>query len=77
MIPKDEYSSGNRDDKCYARLYGKTKEEADAKREEYLATYPTCGYSTRAAYEGWELAFKTKTKENCYYILMRRCHSCD
>lgn len=76
MIPKDEYSSGNRDDECWAKVYGKTKKEAEKKRQEYFDTYPTMGYNTRTAYEGWVLS-TDKTHVKWYYILIRRWHSCD
>jgi len=68
-IPRDEYSSGNRDDQCWAKLYGCTKEEADKKREKYFDTYPTRGYNTHTHSEGWLNGY--------YYILIDRWHSCD
>jgi len=68
-MPKDEISSGNRDDQCWAKFYGRTKEEADRKRKGYFDAYPTRGYNTHTYSEGWLNGY--------YYILIDRWHSCD
>jgi hypothetical protein len=69
-IPEDQYSSGNRDDKCWAKVYGKTKEEAEAKMKDYFARYPIMGYSTSIASQGWH-------EDGYYYYYIKRWHSCD
>jgi hypothetical protein len=75
MIPDDQYSSGNRDDQCWAKLYAFTKEEANEKRQAYLGRYPIMGYSTRTDWEGW-ITDKPSLKKY-YCIRMSRWHSCD
>lgn len=68
MVPKNEYSSGHSDYKCWAKVYGKTKEEAEKHRKKYFDDYPTQGYNTRVTEEGWLNGY--------YYILIDRWHSC-
>lgn len=68
-VPRNEYSSGNRDDECWARIYGRTKEEAEEKKRKYFASYPARGYNTHIYSEGWLNGY--------YYILIDRWHSCD
>ena len=68
-VPRNEYSSGNRDDQCWAKIYGRTEEEAEAKKRKYFDTYPTRGYSTNVHSRGWLSGY--------YYILIDRWHSCD
>lgn len=74
-IPKDEYSSGNRDDQCWAKLYGFDKEDADKKRQKYLSNYPVFGYNTKTAWEGW--IKDNNSGKRYYHIRMSRWHSCD
>ena len=69
QIPIDEYSSGNRDDQCWAKVYGRTKKQAEHKKDSYFSLYPTFGYNTRVTQEGWSNGY--------YYIFMDRWHSCD
>jgi hypothetical protein len=75
MTPKDKYSSGSRDSDCWAELHSKTKGEADAKRKEYLTTYPPMGYATTTDWEGW--VTDRETGDRYYLIRMSRWHSCD
>lgn len=75
MIPKDEYSSGHRDDRCWAKVYGSTEEEAMLKAKKYLGSYPPQGYNTNISWQGWLEDNKTGTKY--YHIMLRRWHSCD
>lgn len=71
--PADKYSSGNNDYQCWAKIYGKTKKEANAKRKEYFASYPTRGYNTITEWEGWVIS----KEKRYYFIRMSRWHSCD
>lgn len=69
MIPKDECSSGNRDDECWAKVYGKTKAEVERKIRVYFDMYPVQGYSTTVDKRGYH--------EGYYYAFISRWHSCD
>ena len=69
MMPIDEYSSGNRDGQCWAKVYGRTRKEAEHKKNAYFALYPAFGYNTRVTQEGWSNGY--------YYVFMDRWHSCD
>jgi hypothetical protein len=68
-IPKDEFSSGNHDDQCWAKLYGASEEEVNIKKDKYFASYPSQGYNTHVHSRGWLNGY--------YYIIIDRWHSCD
>lgn len=70
-IPKDEYSSGNRDCDCWANLYGKTPEEVQEKIEDYFNSFPPQGYGTRVV-----LPIRL-VEEGYFFARVARWHSCD
>lgn len=69
-LPEDEYSSGNRDMDCWAKVYGKTEDEAMTKARRYLNCYPPRGYNT-------EIAWKGRLSNGVYMVHLKRWHSCD
>lgn len=69
-IPKDQFSSGQRDMDCWAKVYGTTEGEAMAKAKKYLSCYPVRGYNT-------EIAWKGQLENGAYMVHLKRWHSCD
>jgi hypothetical protein len=68
-MPKDEFSSGHRDDQCWAKLYAKTREELQGKIDSYFGSYPTFGYNTKVDV--------INEMDGYYCAHMSRWHSCD
>jgi len=75
-VPRDKYSSGNRDDLCFAKIYGLTQKEAETKAKRYYARYPVQGYSTHTRHSDW-LDHLPGCKTRIFYIHVSRWHSCD
>lgn len=75
-IPRDEYSSGHSDNKCWAKIYGRTEEGARAKAKRYYGSYPVQGYSTHTHHCDW-LDNLPGAKVRIFYIRISRWHSCD
>jgi hypothetical protein len=74
-VPRDRYSSGHSDDRCWAKVYGLTEDNAMAKAKRYIDRYPPQGYNTNISWQGWLTNENTGTKY--YHVQLRRWHSCD
>lgn len=74
VLPIDRYSSGHTDRECWAKLYGKTETEAQAKKDKYFEEFPHQGYNTAVGQSGW---VRDEDGPYYYHIYISRMHSCD